>query len=369
MAYWYRGFAAFVEATASERHAELKERTVISELAIAYLILGGVGAGCIAVCSLLDLVVERERFGDADCNQGPAVCPGARMIDYSFALGFAVLGAGASCLIFDLGRLDRMISLFVHPSLSWMTFGVYSIATLLVLGCFLALVRLLYLPWIKRAAVVACEALAIVFAFAVMVYTGLLLGTLNGVALWTSFWLPALFVASSLSGGIALVVVCGVFVEKDANVMSTLHLLAICDIVVILAEAIIAALFVASIVSSDNPGAVAGSMRLTEGPQALLWWIGFIGFGMVIPVLIEVIFGINKTADSDMLSRVFAIASAFVLIGVICMRIGVVDAGEQRELELQEVSAALELQDGSHALAEPISFSKKGDFDETEKTS
>ena len=56
MAYWYRGFAAFVEATASERHAELKERTVISELAIAYLILGGVGAGCIAVCSLLDLV-------------------------------------------------------------------------------------------------------------------------------------------------------------------------------------------------------------------------------------------------------------------------------------------------------------------------
>ncbi len=369
MAYWYKGFAAFVEATASERHAELKERTVISELAIAYLILGGVGAGCIAVCSLLDLVAVRERFGDADLSQGPAVCSGARMIDYSFALGFAVLGAGASCLIFDLGRLDRMISLFVHPSLSWMTFGVYSIATLLVLGCFLALVRLLYLPWIKRAAVVSCEALAIVFAFAVMVYTGLLLGTLNGVALWMSLWLPALFVASSASGGIALVTVCGVFVEKDADAVRMLHLLAICDIVMILAEAIFAVLFVSGIASSDNPGAVAGLAQLIEGPQALLWWVGFIGCGMVIPVLVEVMFCINKAADSDMLSRVFAIASVFVLMGVICMRIGVVDAGEQRELELQEVSAALELQDGSHALAEPISFSKKGDFDETEKAS
>ncbi len=83
---------------------------------------------------------------------------------------------------------------------------------------------------------------------------------------------------------------------------------------------------------------------------------------MVIPVLIEVIFGINKTADSDMLSRVFAIASAFVLIGVICMRVGVVDAGEQRELELQEVSVALETQEGSDALVESIGFNERGDF-------
>ena len=335
---------------------------MISELAIAYLILGGIGAGCIAVCSVIDIALVREPFGDADGNQGPAICSSARAIDYSFALGFAVLGAGVSCLIFDLGRLDRVLSLFIHPSLSWMTFGVYSIAALLVVGCFLALVRLLYLPWIKRAAVVICEALAVVFAFAVMIYTGLLLGTLNGFALWVSLWLPALFVASSISGGIALVVVCSVFVEKDADLMRMLHLLAICDMVVIVAEAIFAVLFLAGAASSPNPGAQAGLMQLIDGSQALLWWVGFIGCGMVIPILVEVIFCINRLADSDMLSKVMAFAAVFVLIGVICMRVGVVGAGEQRELELQKVPEAFELQGDSDVFFEAIGFNEKGDF-------
>ncbi len=313
---------------------------MLSELTVAYLIFGGIGAGCIGVCSVLDLVVVHEHFGDSEYEQGPAIRPIARVIDLSFAVGFALLGIGCMCLILDLGRIERVTSLFIHPSFSWMTVGAYSIAILLAVGAFLAIVRFLYLPQISRPLIVACEIVAVVLSIVVIVYVGMLLGTLRGVALWVSPWLPVLFAASSASGGIAMVVFVSLFVPRTEDAFRMLHSLALADMIVILVEAILVIAFLVSASTSRNPGAVSGFEQLTTGSEAALWWFGFVGCGVVVPFLIEAIFCfIGRFAgrsNSDMLAKVFVLGAAFVLIGVISMRIGIVDAGERRGLELQD---------------------------------
>ena len=57
----------------------------------------------------------------------------------------------------------------------------------------------------RFAAVRVLQAALALAALAVMLYTGLLLQSLNAVPLWATPWLPALFVLSSLSCGMALV--------------------------------------------------------------------------------------------------------------------------------------------------------------------
>lgn len=324
---------------------------MLSELTVAYLIFGGIGAGCIGVCSVLDLVVVHEHFGDSEYEQGPAIRPIARVIDLSFAVGFALLGIGCMCLILDLGRIERVTSLFIHPSFSWMTVGAYSIAILLAVGAFLAIVRFLYLPQISRPLIVACEIVAVVLSIVVIVYVGMLLGTLRGVALWVSPWLPVLFAASSASGGIAMVVFVSLFVPRTEDAFRMLHGLALADMIVILVEAILVIAFLVSASTSRNPGAVSGFEQLTTGSEAALWWFGFVGCGVVVPFLIEAIFCFIGRPSSDMLVKAFALGAVFVLVGVVSMRIGIVDAGAHRSLELQDptaIEAAGDLVTGAH---------------------
>lgn len=338
-------------AQTQESRCEEKD-CVFSELAITYLILGGVGAGCISICSLLDLVLVRESFG-FDREQGPLVRTDANILDFAFIAGFVVFCLGCACLVVDLGRTDRLLSLLVRPSLTWMTFGVYAISVLLVVGALLALVRVLYIPEVRRGVVIALEFVALVVGLAVASYTGLLVSGLIGVAFWNSPWLVPLFVTSSLSGGIALVVICGAFVVKDEVSRKLLHQLALADILVIIVEGVSATLFVLGALYAENPGAFASAQSILEGSQSPIWWFGFVLCGMAVPLVAEIIFVIAGKRDSDMLSNALGCVAVLVLVGVICMRVSVIGAGEHRPLELQVASvssAADKASDGEQEL-------------------
>lgn len=317
-------------------------KTLFGELAIAYLFLGGVGAGCVCAASLLDLTIVKEPFGNALYMQGPSVNPSARIIDYAFAASFFLLLAGCSCLIFDLGRLDRIVYLFINPTQSWMTIGVYSLAILIVLGAFLAFVRFFYFPCISRGLVFICELAAIVLACVVMLYTGFLLDTLAGAALWRSSWLPLLFMLSSVSGGIAALGVISAFVFKDQRCVTMLRVCAIVDCVVILIEVIAAAGFLFAAQNSDNPGAIAGAHNLTTGAQSIIWWVGFVICGIAFPLIAELIFVTNSKRFHNFCNILVA-AGIAVLIGVVCLRVSVVDAGEMRDPALMNVPSKIQI--------------------------
>ena len=179
--------------------------------AVLYLFCGGTGAGAIAVCSLADLAWVRQPFGTGAYTQGPSVRPEARIVDFGFAAGLALLVLGIACLLLDLGRLDRVLMLFLNPQPTFITVGAFALAALALLGGFLAAVRFLYVPAARRGAVAAAEAVAVVVGVVAMLYTGLLLQTMGGIAFWASPFVPLLFLLSSLSGGMALVLLAACF--------------------------------------------------------------------------------------------------------------------------------------------------------------
>ena len=204
--------------------------------AVLYLFCGGTGAGAIAVCSLADLAWARQPFGTGTYTQGPSVRPEARIVDFGFAAGLALLVLGIACLLLDLGRLDRVLMLFLNPQPTFVTVGAFALAALALLGGFLAAVRFLYVPAVRRGAVAAAEAVAVAVGVVAMLYTGLLLQTMGGIAFWASPFVPLLFLLSSLSGGMALVLLAALFVERTPPTGQLTGFLARTDLLVVVLE-------------------------------------------------------------------------------------------------------------------------------------
>lgn len=232
---------------------------MLGELAVGYLFLGGTGAGAIAVASVLDLALVRAPFGTDARVSADEAPPCERVVAFALLAGFAALALGVLCLLFDLGRIDRALDLFLRPSPTYLTVGSFALAALVACGAFLALVRFAYLPFAPRAAVVAVEAVAVAVGLVVVVYTGLLLQGLGAVALWRSPFVPLLFALSSLSCGIAVVLAAAFFADQDGDAGRIVRLLVRADAAIIVLEAVAAALFAGLALASDHPGAAGVS--------------------------------------------------------------------------------------------------------------
>lgn len=337
---------------------------MFGDLVAAYLFLAGAGAGGIAAASLADLFVVRAPFGVASRGSAEDAPPAERLVTYAFAAAVGALALGAACLIADVGRADRVLALFVTPAFTLMNVGAWVLAALIAVGAALALVRFLYLPWVSRGAVVALEVVAVVLALAVAVYAGLLLQGLAGVRLWSSAWVPGLFVLSAASCGCALVAGCALFVEADRCTVVLGRVILRVDAAVVGAEALAGALFLTGAAESDHPGVAASVESLMHGTAALPWWCGFVLCGLVAPLAIEGAFWLRERRCSGSIglgdrrsSRgadipgafsapafavppvALAVLAALVLTGGAGLRWAVVEAGEQRPLELQEVES------------------------------
>lgn len=320
---------------------------MLGELAVLYLFLGGAGAGCVAACALVDLLWLREPFGaTAAYGPEPAVEPARRAVALGFALGLGALAAGTACLGFDLGRIDRVLALFLSPQPTVMSVGAFALTALVVVSAPLAAARFLYLPALGRRPVVVLEVLAVALGLVVMVYTGLLLQSLQGLGLWRSPWLPALFALSSASCGIALLLACCAWVGEDAALGRLIRALVRVDGALIVGEALAAALFVAGAATSAHPGASLAAGALLTGPQAPAWWLGFGLCGLALPLAAEVAaLTIARRGGASRRGIVVAptmlpvLAAVLVLAGGLCLRWAVTDAAVPRELVLQEAPA------------------------------
>ena len=93
----------------------------------------------------------------------------------------------------------------MHPTASYLAVGSWALAACLALAAALGLAWLGVGVW-NVALVRVVHVVAGLASLVVMVYTGLLLQSLGAVPLWATPWLPALFAASSLSCGAAVIV-------------------------------------------------------------------------------------------------------------------------------------------------------------------
>lgn len=305
---------------------------MLGTLAVGYLFLGGAGAGAIVVASVLDLALVRAPFGtDARVSVDEAP-PCERVAAFALLAGFAALALGVLCLLFDLGRIDRVLDLFLRPSPTYLTVGSFALAVLAACGAFLTLVRFAYLPSVPRAAAVAVEAVAVAVGLVVMVYTGLLLQGLGAVALWRSPFVPVLFTLSSLSCGSALVLAAAQLTGAASAFATVLGRLAVVDAVVIVLEAAALAVFAGTalagvggdfVVGRTAEALAASAEALVAGEAAWLFWGGLVLAGLAVPFALDVILARLRRPRP----AIALVAAACVLAGGLAMRYCVVEAG------------------------------------------
>ncbi len=303
---------------------------VVPQLAIwgwqiaVYLFLGGFTGG-IMVFSGWALLTGRDIQTPFAINRAPLV-------------GFIALSVGMTALFSDLERKLHVWRFYtvLHVTSpmswgSWILLLVFPAIIVLALAGlpagFPALAR-----WLGAWPVVGKPLIQPIFklcyfmrhfaavmnvtlGIALCIYTGILLSSFNSRPFWHSALLGPLFLVSGLSTGAAMMIL-------GAGTPEERHLFGRIDLGLILAEMTLIGLLLIDMLNGNamQQHAVA---YLLGGHGSELFWIGFIGLGLGLPLLLE----------AAMWRRSFMViagfASVLVLIGGFLLRDIVVTAGQQ----------------------------------------
>ena len=307
---------------------------MLGDMPVWYLFLGGSGAGLLLVASVMMLLVPLpERMMALGIARGPEEVRAAhrslsRVFVPACAGSGALLAMGVICLASDLGITERALLLFRSPRPTFLTVGAWLLVTALLADAALLFVWVREPRFLPRS-IRVIPALSACLGLGVAAYTGLLLRSLAAVPLWDTVALPLLFVASSLSCGVSLMLaivrLSGVGWRFEAVAAQWER----ADIAVLLVEAVAGIGFVAIQVFRAQSGstgtlqALALSLQtLLTGPDAWVFWGVFGGLGIAVPLALAGISLLEK--PSPMMP--FAQASA-TLIGAFAMRWSIVQAG------------------------------------------
>ena len=152
--------------------------------------------------------------------------------------------------------------------------------------------------------------IGIIFAFATMIYTGILLGASRPIAFWSTAMLPLLFLISALSTGIMAVLLTSIIAGSGVELsqMATWEMI---DIQLIVIEIFVLLFYLQG--THRVPESRASARFVLKGSVAPLFWIGVCLLGLLIPLLLEIgIFGYNHT--------ILIIATTSGIIGGFCLR-------------------------------------------------
>ncbi|MEG2851149.1 MAG: NrfD/PsrC family molybdoenzyme membrane anchor subunit, partial [Raoultibacter sp.] len=244
---------------------------MFNTLIVCYLFLGGAGAGALTLLSVLELARASHRFG----HMRPTAADQAMSKEFfarCWSICVVILIFGVLCLLVDLGHPERVLNLLISPTLTPITIGAYSLAGALVCSGVFAAVELLdsFHPAIWAIRVLAL--LGIALGLTASLYTGMLLQSMASVVFWNTPLLPALFLLSSLSTGIACLFLGTVFVEGRIAPFRPVVLLARIDVVLIVLEAL--CLVSLLVTSAANPDARAAFDALVSGEFRWAFWLG-----------------------------------------------------------------------------------------------
>ena len=170
-------------------------------------------------------------------------------------------------------------------------------------------------------------ALTLVFAVTICAYTGFLISVLVRFPILNTAVLPALFVASGLSAGIAgssLIAALFFKAELHGGDLKTLH--AVEWPVLAMEILLIGMIFVSLITGSDVQK--AASVAFNEGFYAKMFWLGVVGVGFCVPLVLNFALG-KKIAHTAFAFYVSALAS---VVGVLLLRMFILYAGQTYDI-------------------------------------
>lgn len=302
---------------------EERGMSVLSTLIVCYLFLGGAGAGAFFWLAILSFLSPRSARLDSACRRFFPRTLYRRLFAPSFLVCLATLVLGALCLAVDLGRFDRILLLFTHPTLSYLSIGTFALTLLIICTVFLTVVWLFDAPFVHKVVVRIVEVVGFILSGFVMVYTGLLLQSIGTALFWGSPFVPTIFVLSSLSTGIALILGSMFFTGIDRSFRTIFVRLIRVDALVIVAEMLCAGVLV--VCAAGDAGYMRAVYDLVQGAYATIFWVGFVLCGLAVPFVAEVLF-IRRDRRS---AAIFV--AVLVLVGGFCLRWCVVGAGSPVE--------------------------------------
>jgi formate-dependent nitrite reductase membrane component NrfD len=158
-----------------------------------------------------------------------------------------------------------------------------------------------------------------ILAFGVAVYSGFVLGFVNGIKFWNSALIPILVVIGGLAGGSTILL--AIFSFTFESTFSTIQ-----TFVIFILAAYIISIFVLLWVSTySSPVAKDSAKIMLSGSLAVLFWILIILIGILIPLAL--------TAVSGSASQVLLIISAIcALLGNMGLRYALIKAGRYSPL-------------------------------------
>ena len=271
-----------------------------------YLFLAGISGGAVAVA----LMLNRYR------NQ---VAENTPVLKAATLVGFVTIVLGMICLVADL----------TNPLVFWRILIYYNLTSVMSLG---VIALLFYIPLVFvlmlvafRKEVKGCGALAwldgIIGAFdgirGALQWIVLILAIT--ICAYTGFLISALirFIASGLSAGAAAakLVAVGCFGEEEHS--ADMKLLHGAEWPIMAAEALCIFMIAVSLISG-NAAAQAAVEAFVSGTWSTVFWVGVVGVGFVLPVLLNFV---KSTAS-------FYLAGLCSVVGMLCLRHFILYAGQ-----------------------------------------
>ncbi|WP_290901470.1 NrfD/PsrC family molybdoenzyme membrane anchor subunit [Ferroglobus sp.] len=268
-----------------------------------YLFLGGLAGGMYIAGYFAHLYRNRDEVL-------------SEISKFGIYLSGIILILGLLSLIYDH---PNVLIAVINPTLfrnlgSWLAVGSWIILFFLVIwfGLLLEYFKKLKLPERLKLAVMSVNAF---LAFMVILYTALLLRGAEFVPMWKSNALPALFVVSGISTGIAICTIYGALRVKKAEKKFKLA-----DSALILIEIVLILYFISELSSMSNltnypPFSVAAAKTLDlilQGEYSGLFIYGFVGFGLIFPLLLYALSILKKSLVADLISSLSVIAGGYI---------------------------------------------------------
>ena len=275
-------------------------------LVIAYLFLAGAAAGALFVVSAWSFVFRR--------TERPArLLLAFEMLRVRvYTVGFLLLVFAMVCLLWDLGSPERALLIFFLPHPTVITFGAYTLVVEAFLAALLLVASLPSSPSVFRGrALDVAEILCCIGSLVTMAYTGVFLFQ-GGISFWNHWSIVALFVFSSLSSGVSIMLLVDWFTQGQSLLLRATKPLQACHVACLAAEAMSLALFIGA--AFLNPSASA-SLDLLMAPDMLATaGVGAVGMGIVLPAALETYSIARKE------SRAIPASDFVCLIGGLCLR-------------------------------------------------
>lgn len=261
--------------------------------------LGALGGGLLILGSLATLLC-----GPGYVNAVP------------FLAALVAMGVGSSLLVIELGNPFRAWRVFTNPR-SYLTIGASLMTISMGLSLLLASFYLQTLPWSHLAGIQKTLALlAALTGLGVAFYPGLLLGEMAGRPFWRGPLLAPLFLLSGLSTGLATFCLLGhIWPAMEGTAYRSLNNL---NALLLIAQVIGWSTYLFIKRSLASPREVVALEGAFIGHRKVVFWGGFMGLGLVIPIILYLCTG----------AQMAHVAHALVLIGAFIMRGFVVTADQ-----------------------------------------